>query len=412
LARPQDVTMPPFVDFLYLIPNDSLHIELNFANLNDVRLSGGKSAEINRDFYKYFNATGYRTIGRNYGVGTDMEMNASWAEIVNKLNEKRNEFHNRRQTFLQKNDVSDEVVFLTEAMIELDYYTSLAKTVVNRKYILNIEATDNQIFLNELNDVSERYFYSGLYSNAHFDFIGSYISIAYLATGAERGSLENFIDMAKEVAPTETLQDFLLTVQAGRALRAKNLDAFEKIAAHIDDEYLLDRVMQEYRTTRRNMLNPDEISSYILTGSSRELTTSLSLRQNNPLAKIIVPGSGNVQIVNLSAYWCVPCHPVLAELRLIVDEYADKNVTFSFIASNNAHNRKMYEDIGIDPSLIYYLSDEEYQFMVSTFSPFSIPYGVLTNRKGVIVDYGSHVRPQTGLREKVDLLLRQDNLVK
>ena len=30
----------------------------------------------------------------------------------------------------------------------------------------------------------------------------------------------------------------------------------------------------------------------------------------------------------------------------------------------------------------------------------------------VIVDYGGHVRPELGLREKIDLLLEQDNLIK
>jgi len=109
LARPQDVTMEPYLDFLYLIPGDSLHIEIDFKNFRDVRLSGGKSVEINHDFYKYFDATGYRTSHFSYhGVGTDCEMNCSWAEIREKMDEERNEYRKRRQTFLQKTDVCDE----------------------------------------------------------------------------------------------------------------------------------------------------------------------------------------------------------------------------------------------------------------------------------------------------------------
>ena len=79
LARPQDVTMEPYLDFLYLAPGDSLHIEIDFENLTDVRLSGGFSAEINHDFYTYFDATGYRTSHYNFGVSTDCEINCSWA---------------------------------------------------------------------------------------------------------------------------------------------------------------------------------------------------------------------------------------------------------------------------------------------------------------------------------------------
>jgi len=46
------------------------------------------------------------------------------------------------------------------------------------------------------------------------------------------------------------------------------------------------------------------------------------------------------------------------------------------------------------------------------FSPLGFPYGILVNKKGVIVDYGPHIRPENKLREKIDLLLGQDNLVK
>ena len=52
LARSQDVTMAPFLDFLYLVPGDSLHIELDFKKLGDAQLSGGKSVQINQDFFK------------------------------------------------------------------------------------------------------------------------------------------------------------------------------------------------------------------------------------------------------------------------------------------------------------------------------------------------------------------------
>jgi hypothetical protein len=42
----------------------------------------------------------------------------------------------------------------------------------------------------------------------------------------------------------------------------------------------------------------------------------------------------------------------------------------------------------------------------------AFPYGILVNRKGVIVDYGTHVRPAEMLSEKINLLLVQDNLIK
>jgi thiol-disulfide isomerase/thioredoxin len=412
LARPQDVTMSPYVDFLYLIPNDSLHIELNFRDLTDVQLSGGKSAEINDDFREYFEATNYR-IQFPYSVGTDMERNASWAEIINKLNEQRNELHNRRQAFLQNNNVHEEVAFLTEAMIELDYYSSLGETVARREHRFQKGTTDKNLLMRELNDVAERFFHSGIYSNAHFKFIlSAYTSIAYFAAETKRDSFNDFIDLANEVAESEIIRDFMLTVQAGIALQQKDLDSFEKIAAHISNDYLLDRVMQEYRTTRRNMLNPENISSYILTGNSRDLTPFFSIK-NNPIGKSVALGGGSVQVINIGASWCAPCKPVISATKELMKEYADKDVSFTFISiTDGEESRRVYTDRGIDLSLVYFTNEGEMNYLFQTFSPMGLPYGILINKKGIIVDYGSHVRPGTGFREKIDLLLRQDTLIK
>jgi thiol-disulfide isomerase/thioredoxin len=410
LARPQDVTMSPFLDFLYLIPGDSLHIELNFADLSDVRLSGGKSAEINSDFLSYFNATGSRTTGSNYGVGTYVEMNASWAEIEERLNEQRDEFRSRRQRFLQENTVHEEVAFLTEAMIELDYYQELSRSVVRRVNVYQLDTPDKNLLMSALNDVTDRFFHSNLYTNAHFSFIASaYIDIAVLST--ELVAFDNFVDWAKEVAETEIIRDFMLTVQVGNALLERNLDSFEKFAAHIGSEYLFDRVMQEFRTTRMNMLNPENISSFILHGGSRDFARNLPLF-NNPLANAIAPGSGNVQVINIAASWCAPCKPVLSDIREMMDEYADKNVLFHFISiTDNEASRIMYIERGIDLSLVHFATEDETSFLMQTFSPFGLPYGILINRQGVIVDYGSHLRHQL-LRERVNLLLKQDNLIR
>ena len=73
---------------------------------------------------------------------------------------------------------------------------------------------------------------------------------------------------------------------------------------------------------------------------------------------------------------------------------------------------QMYRERGIDDKTVHFATSNEYVFWDVTFSPMSIPYGILVNRKGVIVDYGWHVRPVNMLREKIDLLLEQDNLLK
>ncbi|MDH6343039.1 thiol-disulfide isomerase/thioredoxin [Parabacteroides sp. PFB2-12] len=412
LARPQDLSMPPYLDFLWLIPGDSLHVEIDFNNLLDVRLSGGKSAEVNRDFFKYFDATAYRNAHYNYrGVGTDCEINCSWSEIREKLDEERRLYRDRRQAFLQENSVCDEVVSLTEAMIELDYYRSLFGSWSRRQIVYGKETMSEEALMNELNDVAVTYFHSDLYANTHFHFIVALLSATGYIAAPETDA--DFVDLVKKTAKTDVIKDFMFTVLAAYSLVQKDLDGFEKYSVHVDNDYLLDRLMQEYRMTRIKMENPEDISSYLL-GRPKDFTNTMSLDYKNLLDQTIAPNHGKVQIINISASWCAPCKVVLGELVKLMEDYGDEdlNVSFICITPDNSATRAIYWEKGIHDSRIHFATDDEYQFLATTFSPMSFPYGILVNRKGVIVDYGTHVRPSKMLREKIDLLLEQDKLVK
>ena len=415
LARPQDVTMPPHLDFLYLIPDDSLHIEIDFKDLTNVRLSGGKSAEINNDFYRYFNKVLYRTEHYNYhGVGTDCENNCSWAEIKQKSDEERNWYRQRRKEFLAENTVCDEVLFLTEAMIELDYYHRFVHTVMARTH-RNKETMDLNLLMDELDEVAEKYFNVGLYSNSHFKFIAeSYLMATYVTNKATIE--DNTIGWVNKVAPTETIKDFMLTVMAGQSLLNRDLESFEKFSVNVANEYLLDRAMQEYRTVKMTMVSPENISAYILNNSTKEFRNNvLRLEDKNILAQKIEPNHGKVHIINISSAGCGPCYPVLEKLQKMKEEYADKDVVFSFIciSSGTEETRERYRKRGIDDTKLHFCNNYESQFLFQTFSPLGFPYGILVNRKGVIVDYGFHLRPESDtFREKIELLLKQDNLVK
>ena len=366
LARPQDVTMQPYLDFLYLLPGDSLHIEVDFKKPMQAQISGGKSAEINRDFYKYFNATFYRTT--NYrGVGTDCAMNCSWDEIMKKMEEERNDYRNKRQAFLQEANVCDEVVFLTEAMIELDYYRCLVHTMWRHGGFHGKEAIDKEVLMNELNEVATKYFNNGLFSNSHFAFISSaYMNAAGFITQPSTDT--NFENWIKEVAKTDIIRDFMFTVMAGSALVQRELDYFEKYSEHVNNEYLLDRLMQEYRTVRANMNNPENISSSII-GNPKDFTDNISLEDKNLLAKIIAPNYGKVHVINIGAAWCAPCKPVLEQLVTLKKEHSEKDVCVSFIciSGDNEGTRAMYREKGIDDTSVYFTSNDEYHFFSKNF---------------------------------------------
>ena len=339
------------------------------------------------------------------------------------MDKERNEYRDRRKKFLQKNSVCNEVVYLTEVMIELDYYKALVETILRRENTFHKETMDKESLMNELNEVAVKYFNADLYANSHFKFMSrAYIPAARFVTRPEDVGIsymnwtketDIFVDWAKEVAKTDIIKDFMLTVRAGSALVQRDLDGFEKYCADINNTYLFDRLMQEYKITRMKMQNPETVSAYIL-GNMTDYVNNVSFADNNMLGNMTAPNHGKVHIINIGASWCAPCKPVMEQLVALMKEYAGKDLCVSFIciSGDDQPTRAMYREKGIDDKTVHFATNEEWQFLQSHFAPIGLPYGILVNKKGVIVDYGTHVRPGELFLEKINLLLEQDKLIK
>jgi thiol-disulfide isomerase/thioredoxin len=407
LNQPQNMSIVTYVEFLYLMPGDKLHITLDFRDLLRVRFSGGKAAEINTDFQKYFYSTGYRS--GVFHVGTDCMMNCSSAEIRSMLDKEKQLFYEKRLDFMQTTNVRDEVEFLTKAMIDLDYYNELVG-VVRMRANKGLPYSSPETLMEEIERKVLPYFSKGLYSDAHFRFMGSgYLSLEYLIHPPTLS--KQFSDWFSKVACNDTIRNFALAIQASAALQTKNLGSFEQLYSQIDMDYMLGRLMKEYEYTMRKMNNAEVISDGIK-GKPKDMTHSI-LGKENLLSKTIARGEGKVMVINIWATWCGPCIDEMKAFKELADEYAGQDVTYSFICAGGDEKTslEMLQKAGLGSFSNHFCTTEEYRSLWQTFSQMGFPFGILVNKKGVIVDYGFHVRPER-LREKIDLLLKQDNLLK
>ena len=410
LSQPQDISVDTYLDFLYVGPGDSIHIELDFKDIMNIKLSGGDAVELNNDFYRYFGETFYRK--SDYNVGTECEMNCSIEEILNQLNNQRDIHRSNRNLFLQKSKVRDEVKLLTEAMIELDYYSELLQVMASRKYSYNKSIIDPKLLMEEINERVIRYFEIGLYSNSHFQFIsGAYLSALYMNDQPATNKIT--VDWIKETTPNNTMQNFIFAAIASSALQSKNLDIFEEFYSQLDQEYLLDRLMHEYKLTWSAMNNPEIVSSYIL-GRANDITSSSLKVDETLLVKTIAKNRGKVLVIDVMTTWCAPCITALDEYKKLIAHYSDDNVNFVFLCANDAGETldKIIEMKNMKKDMFYQCTQEESESLSKTFKLFAFPYGVLVNRNGVIVDYGTHVRPEIDLKSKIDHLLKYDKLLK
>ncbi|MDR0815017.1 MAG: TlpA family protein disulfide reductase [Bacteroidales bacterium] len=412
LAQPQDVILETYIDFLYLRPGDSLHITLDFKGLTTVQLSGGDIVDLNRDFYRYFDETFYRSVIQNvYHISTDCMNNCSNEEIIRLLNEKRDNFRTKRDDFLQKYQVGEEVRFITEARMELDYYRALIDVMLSRKS-LNLDHITPEVLLEELNSKAVKYFSAGLYSTSHFRFISDgYFQVVNRIKPFD--SIASFGEWAKEMAYNDTIKNMMVVTQASVALAEINLETFEVLYAQMDSgyNYLRDRLMLVYQKTVEKLNHP-EVESGGIIGNPKDFQTLIANDPNNLIAEIASKHSDKVTVINMYAPWCAPCHKVLDQYPAFANDYMGKDVDFVFIGCGIGKKcQVMLSERGLAKYPHYQITDEQMKVMVKSFGLMGMPFGVLINKKGIIIDSGSHLRPSPELRNKVNRLLEHDKLL-
>ena len=409
LAQPQDIRMITYFDFLYLKPGDSLHIELDFKDLTNAKLSGNPTnvVDINHQLHNYFDNTFYRK--GDYSIGTNSHLNSSLVEIVNELNRKRSNNRTQQALFCYRNKVLDEVKILTESMIDLDYYVELV-SIMQMRSLYNKNVIDSDLLMSELNEQIAKHFNSGLYSASHFLFISN----AYLPVLLESNKFEKnekTIDWIKRTISNNTIKNFAFATTAGSALNMKDIGFFQDLYAEIDQKYLLERLMSEYELVWLSMNNPEFASNGIL-GEPNDFASSSLEKETNPLPKLIKQNKGKVQVIDIWATWCSPCISSLEEYKKLMTQYTDEDVEFIFICANSTSESydKIIQSKGMNKEHFYLCSQEESQSLTRVFLGLVFPTGILVNKKGVIVDYGTHLRPEFGLSAKIDHLLKHDKL--
>lgn len=400
LAQPQSIILPPFIDFLYVSPGDSIHLEIGKNNKSSI---SGSSAEINNEFESYFSQTYYRSGEYQTNIGPDSNFDA----IRTELNTNRTDLLEQRNDFLIRNKVSPEVEFATEVMIELDFYAKLIQSFSMLKKFVQKDL-EVEPFFEEVNKKAIPYFFSGMILDNHLRFIDSYRSL--VRHMAEPGKMEHdkHIEWIKQISPNDTIRDFIFSTDAAAELEMKNLKVFERYYQEIEYPYLQSRLMHDYSIALDKIQNPEQRSSTIL-GRSTD-SDNRFIDENNVLAKIVDQHPGKVIYIDIWTTWCPPCIVEMPYYKNLTDQYAQEDVEFVFICvgEDEKRSQKILTKYGLQNNTAIFATGKEHQSLLNAFGAFPFPFGILINKKGVIVDYGT--LSQFGLNSKIDLLLKQDTL--
>ena len=402
---PRTISMPPYIDHLMVCPGDSIHVELDFADLGKVVYSG-KGAENNENLNDFF----VRYYLKDWPGFSEWELNSEGkpalrkyehADIFVEAIKQRLESHLARlDEFIEEKRPSPVLIALCRKEIEADYYSALIQGLLGYKDFQG----EDVLACFQVKD-AEPLFNEDCMSGNLFELsanIATWVLSSLNLDRKEELRLANDyparLHFLEEATGNDMLRQMLITHLYNQLLEANEVERFEKLFASFNenvtypllklstrDRYVLKKAWQE---------NPKALSNAILNADKPRDAQTIDLKENEGLKllrSVIVQKEGNVVYVTIGATWCPASQQELPfQQSLAADEKGKPLRVVNFWLDDGADDLESIA-LGIEN---YHLTDAQR----AGLDPIlhlgrGIPFYILIDKEGVIVDFGEHLRP-------------------
>lgn len=409
----REISLYPIADIVIVHPGDSLYIEKDFKNIANAKFSGD-AAELNNNVSKFLNSY---YLGR-YDNG---EYNLKPVEYKQYCETYRNEAYSRLATFKKVHNSSDEFLKWARTTIEIDYYSVLLEYLMRKKLSTQtkVDYPDNYYeFLKDLDQI----FDNTIICSNYFKIINNY-SNNYLGPNLFRKFRKHNIDHKLDSlfiyeisisAKNDLINQFVVSHYFNRLLDYHDTDKFEEnigfINSKIREPFLLKTLSDRYKYIKEYNNNPTKLSNSML-GKSDFINKSSGIELKTPMRKdlvnFIIEGNVNKVIyIDFWAAWCTPCLPEMQYSNKLIQKYSGQNIEFVFICfSDSVIAKQKIKELHIGGKH-YFSNSNESIFLQNNYGFKVIPHYILIDKMGVIVDFGTHLRPSSPRTvEKIDHLL-------
>lgn len=399
----RDIAMAPFVDRLLISPGDSLHIEIDFEDFNNVSFSGSGS-ENNENLHvflmRYYTAVWPSFSSADWNVldsnGQPRRLYERASDYKNAIDACLNEHMIRLREFVSTENPSEELVSFCKQEIEIDYFSSLVEALS----LYRSDGEDVSDFFN-LGDI-EHLFRSDCFNSKLCALTENITVWLYESIPAEQrrkvfASIEENASFLTSSAVNSMMSQMLLTCLYASLLENNEVDDFEKnleiFNENVTFPLLRLSIRDRYWEKKAYRDNPRLLSEVILKGDKAKDGVYISDRENaglKLLRDIISSNDGSVIYISIGANWCpgtVQEKPYQQQLALELKEEPIRIVNFYLDKGEN-----IKDDLtGIED---YHLTNDQLIGLDPIFhTGRGIPFYILIDKHGTIVDYGEHLRP-------------------
>lgn len=428
---PTDVWLQYKTNILLLVhPGDSIYVRLNGkarrrpAILKTIEFSGD-AAKINQDAAKFQLMYFSNTLYNNWDAKKKAIKEYNLDQYVIYLDSLKQKADDLYTNFVNEVNPDKEVQVWAKTYIEQDYYNALSWYPGDHLRANNLKRNEWSVPDSYYDSLLSRlpitqdmfisgYALSGFINRFHYHYSRGQIwneeqnkqyktPEGYLAAPAEIMDSLVVYGILK-YTPDTLLRQMVLTEFFSQRFDKSELVVFEKyrsiVDKYIQEPFLIEPLIESYTQVKDRIENPKIASNAYL----EKLENSSA---NQIFDSILNKNNGKVIYLDCWATWCGPCKAEMPRSKKLMEKMKNKDVAFVFLCIDSEEKlwKANLAELQIGGQH-YYLNQEQSTDLRKIFEVRGIPHYFLINKEGVIVEKGSHLRPD-GVNEKIEKLLEE-----
>lgn len=411
----RQISMPPYAEEIIISPGDSIHYEIDFADLLSISCSGN-GAENNHKlaiFHNKYYLKNWHWFNNGSGYGDE-----TLQELLDTYEQLREDYRAQLEKFIRDEKPSKKLEEFCQKEIETDYYMFVRflsqcdwQTDGDLTKVFNVKEVEPLL--------DEDYMNSNIYQLAHD--VCNWLGFLLHEKNGEYESTDDWTQdflkfIYKATDKKGMMRQLLISNYFNLLIEDNYIDCFEKFY-HYFSESVTNPVLKlatrdRYIDRKSFNENPKMVSDAILYADKPKDRGDVTLTENQGLKLLrdyLKQNEQKVVYVNVGAEWCRGCVEERPYQRDLADSLKNEPLKIiNLMFSRNAYNDDVsYTSGGIIEDHI--LTDDELLGLDPILKLGNgIPYYLLIDKDGIIVDYGMHLRPSdANTRRRIEELLKE-----